>query len=256
MKRIQHKNSNCGFTLIEGLVAASLFVIAITASTGLFVTYTNTQRESGIRQKALTQLSFDLERMAQDIRLKKIVFSKASVPYRSGAVALYSTDGEAGIAGKEIELGIGTIGAEEYYFFVPTDVSPGACAGFFKKGLYKHTTGDYNACEQIFAIDGVSITDVGFYISPSYNPYPLKDADCKKTDPDPSNEGNIFNGYYCECSVGVDSDCHGTQTGRCKQGICLVSQPIVTISITAQIGANATNLLTVQTSISSRQYSN
>ena len=100
MKYIQHKKSNRGFTLIEGLVAASLFVIAITASTGLFVTYTKTQRESGIRQRALTQLSFDLERMAQDIRLKKIVFSKTSVPYRSGTVALYSTDGESRICFK------------------------------------------------------------------------------------------------------------------------------------------------------------
>jgi len=241
----QNKKSNYGFTLIEGLVAASLFVIAITASTGLFVTYTNTQRESGIRQRALTQLSFDLERMAQDIRLKKVVFSKTSVPYRNPSAALYSTDGEADIVGKEIELGVGTTGAEEYYFFVPTDTSPGACSGFFKKGLYKHTTADSNACEQIFAIDGVSITDVGFYISPSYNPYPTSNTDCK--------DSNVFNGYYCECPGNAGAQCH---SGICKESLCLVSQPIVTISITAQIGGNAANLLVVQTSISSRQYSN
>ncbi len=238
----QHKKSNRGFTLIEGLVAASLFVIAITASTGLFVTYTNTQRESGIRQKALTQLSFDLERMAQDIRLKKIVFSKTSTPYRNPSFALYSTDAVEvpEISGKEIEL---ATGAEEYYFFA--SANPGACSGYFSKGLYKYSD---SSCEQIFAIDGVEIDDVGFYISPSYNPYPSKDTDCLVT------AAGTYNGYYCQCSS--DNDCNGTQTGRCKQGLCLVSQPIVTISITAKIGGNATNLLTVQTSISSRQYSN
>lgn len=249
MSKVKSKNSKvAGFTLIESLVAVSLFVIAVTAVTSLFTIYSKTQRESGLRQNALNQLSVDLERFAQDIRLKKIIFSD-TIAYRGSNTALYSSDGDATISGKEIEIGLQdavNANVKEYYFFAnPSGAF--ACTGYFSQNiLYRYSDG---ICNPLFAIDNVTLVDAGFYISPSYNPYPKKDSDCKKTDPFPLVEYDTFDGYHCKCSI--STDCH---SGICTEGLCSESQPVVTVSLTVRIGDVNNNLLTVQTTISSRQY--
>ena len=242
-----------GFTLIESLVAIALFVLVITAALGLFLTYSKAQKETGIRLKVINQLSAEMEKVAKDVRLNKLSFS-GSANYKTGN--LYQ-DGDATdatsfpIAGKEQDLGF-TAGLR--YFYIPGGTSPKpaglSCYGYIDNTqtgtsgyLYRYN-GSSN-CEPILMISEINLIDIGFYISPNYNSYPAANADCKN---------NNFNGYYC---MGAnDSQCGSgaAGSGLHVEGFCYVSQPSVTISITAQIGGDATNVVTLQTTISSRVY--
>lgn len=151
---------------------------------------------------------------------------------------MYGGDGSGG---KEVDIGLAN---NLRYFYVPAaETSPptsSTCAGFIgKEHFYRYKRP--SECEPIFLIDNVKLTDVGIYISPSYNPYPSANLDCKG--------GNVYNGYYCECSN--NSQCY---SNLCVEGFCYVSQPLVTISLTAQIGADANNVVVLQTTVSSRVY--
>lgn len=232
-------NKTSGFTLIESLVAVSLFVIVVISATGLFLVYSRAQRESGLRQSVLNQLSLDLERIAQDIRLNKIIFQDTTPGFMNQS--LYSLDGDSGIAAGEYELGFinQETGAEETYFFYPSASAVTIdCANNVKGMLYRYSA---TRCDPLFRVDFVTLTDAKFYIHPSYNPYPQTNADCLS--------GN-FNGYYCTATG--ELLCHGESDGRYSEGLCFVSQPIVTISLTAQIQNDST--VTMQTSVSSRYY--
>ena len=233
------KQQHAAFTLIESLVAVSLFVLVISSALGLFLTYSKAQKETGLRQKIINQLSYELEKIARDIRVTKIEFSPtASAGYKTGS--LYN-DGDSGISGKEIDLGL-TTGTR--YFFWAEDAPNSSLSCFGKLNnedtgyLYRYTS--TNMCEPVFMISEIKLIDVGFYISPSYNPYSALSSDCKN---------GTYDGYYCSCVI--NSDCH---SGICSEGFCYVSQPSVTISVTAQIGSDTANKVTLQTTVSSRVY--
>lgn len=253
-----------GFTLIESLVAVSLFVIAVTSATSLFVVYTRAQRESGLRQKAIYQLNLDLEKIARDIRLKKVNFKDTTTGFRTSGTDLYTldnatlldnaTDGVSAnpngtyIIGAELELGVKTdLNAEEIYFYDINGTGGFICSAYLNtpKILYKYSNG---RCDPVFRIDNITVEDVKFYIHPDYNPYPQADSDCKDT------TAGTFNGYYCSCTTNANcfsGKCSGASPGV-KDGICLEYQPAVTISVTASI-ANSSNI-TLQTTVSSRRY--
>lgn len=243
-------NVTKGFTLIESLVAASLFVIAVTSATTLFVSFSRAQKESGLRQDALNQLTSEFDRIAQDIRLKKINFRDDSAGFRA-TEKLYTLDEtitgapdeNPEITSYEYELGLFSAGsAEEAYFYYPANSGATInCGTELTKSLLYHYDG--SKCDQTFRIPGVTLTDVKFYISPNYNPYPTKDDDCKVTTP------GTFNGYYCTCT---DNNQCFSPLSTCSDNLCLNVQPVVTIAMTAQIATNVT--VTLQTTISSRMY--
>lgn len=237
-------NQHAAFTLIESLVAVSLFVLVVTAALGLFITYSKAQKETGIRQKVINQLSVEMEKIAKDIRLNKLVFNGLGVAYyKTGD--LYGSGGV--ISGKEIDLGFTS---NLRYFFIPANTSQDSISCYGKinnsnSGVLYKFAGSSTACEPLFMISGINLIDVGFYISPSYNPYPATDADCQPP------VASTFNGYYCTCASS-NNDC---KSNLCNEGFCYVSQPSVTISITAQIGeATENNTVTMQTTVSSRVY--
>ncbi|KKQ55082.1 MAG: hypothetical protein US74_C0042G0003 [Parcubacteria group bacterium GW2011_GWA2_38_13] len=239
--KISYKQHSA-FTLIESLVAVSLFVLVVTAALGLFLTYSKAQKETGVRQKVINQLSVEMEKIAKDIRLNKIAFS-GTAGYWSGN--LYELDGTSEspfMTGKEEDLGF--INGQRYFFVPADDTTPISCYGEIdnlESGvLYKYSSS--SVCEPLFMISGINLIDVGFYISPNYNPYPAADAECKITD------AGTFNGYYCQGSS--SNDCYGVY----NEGFCYVSQPSVTISITAQTGTDTSNIVTLQTTVSSRVY--
>lgn len=238
-----------GFTLIESLVAVSLFVLVMTAALGLFVVYSKAQKETGLRQKVINQLSVEIEKIAKDIRLNKLLFS-GSANYKSGS--LYG----GSINGKETDLGFSS-GIRYFYFPQYGDITSLNCAGKLPSAnygyLYKYNNSS-DECEPIFLISEIKLIDVGFYISPSYNPYPQADSDCKTIDV--LNE-IVFNGYYCTCwqdSQCYSNNCSEDSVGPKSSGFCYVSQPSVTVSVTAQIGADTANIVTMQTTVSSRVY--
>jgi len=227
-----------GFTLIESLVAASLFVIAISVALSMFLVYSKAQRESGLRQSTLNSVSYEIEKIAQEIRLSTILFS-GTINYGGGSRNIYSFDGDAGISAREDELSLQPTSGNRISYVFFSDSSENECSAFSSvSGLFKYVG---SGCEPVFRIDNVTIEDVGFFISPDYEAYPDENADCLS---------NVFNGYYCECS----------SHGQCGSGVCdensfcLVHQPAVTIFIRARIGEEATSVMNIQTTVSSRKY--
>jgi len=64
-------NHNQGFTLLEILVAASIFAIVITAASGIFVSAIRSQGKVLGKQMAISNTSYALEYMSRAIRMAK-----------------------------------------------------------------------------------------------------------------------------------------------------------------------------------------
>lgn len=64
-----------GFTLVELLVAVSIFTIVIAASTGAFISVLQAQRKAFAMQSVMDGSRFALESMAKAIRMSRIVTS-------------------------------------------------------------------------------------------------------------------------------------------------------------------------------------
>ncbi|PJC39647.1 MAG: hypothetical protein CO043_03205, partial [Parcubacteria group bacterium CG_4_9_14_0_2_um_filter_48_40] len=65
-----------GYTLIELIISMGIFVLTMTAVTGIFLSYVRTQRDVVVRQKLTTDLEFAVEQMARDIRLMTIDYPR------------------------------------------------------------------------------------------------------------------------------------------------------------------------------------
>lgn len=236
-----------GFTLIESLVAAGIFVIAVTAALGLFIVYTRAQRESGFRQETLNQISAEIEKIAREIRTRKIFFKTDQPveynPKPGSSKVLYALDDDAGISGRELELGLeDENGKLEFVYFFYDEINAEKCEVDIGPGLYKFVisnikTGE-GVCEPIFRLENAKVTDVGFFISPNYEAYPQSDSDCGECQ---------FNGYYCVCR-------NTCRSGVFYNQLCLRHQPIVTMFFAIELDKNPKNVIRIQTSVSSRQY--
>lgn len=64
-------NSNRGFTLLEVLVAASIFAIVMTAASGIFAAAIRDQDRILKRQMAISNTSYALEYMSRSLRMAK-----------------------------------------------------------------------------------------------------------------------------------------------------------------------------------------
>lgn len=234
-----------GYTLIESLVAVTLFTLAVTSVSSIYVVYSRAQRQTGLRQATVQQLNFDIEKIAQDIRMKRIIFSDADSGYRKSDLYTLDTLNSASENPKiwlsEFELGLMDENGlnKEVYFFIPSAMDMSiTCPGYIGKGVfYKFTNG---RCEPLFTLQEVTIKNVSFYITPSGTPFPKKKDDCVS---------EIFLEHRQQCSCSNQWQCSSLV---CKEGGCLENQPIVTITLTAQMKNGRT--ITVQTSVASRQY--
>lgn len=244
MKFFSHKKC-FGYTLIESLVAVTLFTLAVTSVSSIYVVYSRAQRQTGLRQATVQQLNFHIEKIAQDIRMKRIIFSDKDSGYRTGD--LYTLDSvleSSRIYLSELELGLMDENGlnKEVYFFVPGDMAVSiTCPGYIGKGIfYKFTNG---RCERLFTLQEVTITNALFYITPFRTPFPKKiteETDC---------DSKVFLEHRQQCSCLSQWQCSSLV---CKEGGCLENQPIVTITLTAQMKNGRT--ITIQTSVASRQY--
>lgn len=62
---------NRGFTLIEMVVATAIFVLVMTAASGLFVSGLRAQRQSLAHQQVLSQTSYLMEYMSRAVRMAR-----------------------------------------------------------------------------------------------------------------------------------------------------------------------------------------
>jgi len=69
MQRISLKNNNLGFTLIEVMVAVSIFAIVVTVGIGALMTVNSGYRQAQLQRSAIDNVSFTMEAMAREIRV-------------------------------------------------------------------------------------------------------------------------------------------------------------------------------------------
>ncbi len=149
-----------GFTLMETIVAVTVFLVVVTTVADMYLLYSRSQRVAGSRQKILNETSFILERLGQEARLGQIQAS-GSFDYNGTQtqVPIYSLDGDLGISGQEIELALFYDNKLIIYVFDATGNL--ACKNFTGKGFYRI---DINGCESLLDFSNMELIDAGFYI--------------------------------------------------------------------------------------------
>jgi len=75
-----NKKNNQGFSLIELLVVIAIFITVLLIITDIFMSVTQSQRRVIAWQKAQSELRYDLEIMAQEIRTGTINYNEYSSP--------------------------------------------------------------------------------------------------------------------------------------------------------------------------------
>jgi len=66
--KIQNSKFKCGFTLIEMVVAVSLFTVVVIISTGALMTIINANRKARSMQTVMDNLNFAMENMSRNLR--------------------------------------------------------------------------------------------------------------------------------------------------------------------------------------------
>lgn len=268
-----------GFTLAETLVTLGIFMMVVVAISNIYLLYNRAQRQTLTREKMVAEASILLDELARQVRTREIIYY-GQFDYdgpgtnASANTQLYFKDGDGGpdlpttfISGSEIELALlDPVGETLVYLFNPPSANPAVgtfnyCTnpglpGVDPPGLYlysKSATGVLN-CNRLFSIPNVTMDDLKFYITPSYNPYPDSDADCGNGEDLMSS----YNGSYCECRGACDCSfpvaCPPTIS--CSDHRCHFpdQQPRVTIALKIRDGRFPATPITLQTTVSSRIY--
>jgi prepilin-type N-terminal cleavage/methylation domain-containing protein len=68
LRHVSTLNTNQGFTLMEVMVAVSIFTIVVVVGIGALLTINNTYRKSQVDRKSIDSLSYTLESMSRRIR--------------------------------------------------------------------------------------------------------------------------------------------------------------------------------------------
>ncbi len=159
--KINNTKSREGFTLIEMLIAISIFSLVLIVATNIYVTINNSQRKVVTMQKIQDDTRFLFEAMAQEIRLGSINYDF----YESNGINLHPDPALGGL--DNYILAIDNQAGEEVFFRRSAD----------SKVLYC-IINDLNDCDlsedalwQSVTPDGVEILDLRFAISPSADPF-------------------------------------------------------------------------------------
>lgn len=247
-----------GFTLLEIVVAASLFSIVMLTATGLFVATTRGQKRTQSLVKVQDDARFVIEAMAGVVRTDGIDYSYYRDPDQVAPLNPVNLAVPQSILVTKNQAGKRTV----YFRYQRTATGP------FVIGVCTHDPGEVPAAK---CIDGnlsyfadvtpstVSISVFSVFIRPFSDPFalsPAADSDCN-----PAHTGGF--GYdstkgACTCTVpNVGNDCFADQT--CVNGVCSNAniEPRATILVTSTGGStraqeNITN--TFQTTVSSRIY--
>jgi len=234
------KNSKQGgFTLIEMIVALSIFVMIILIVVNVFVVINNTQRKTVAMQRVQDDVRYLLEAVAQEIRLGTINYAH----YGDMEYDLHELDTEG-----EFVLAL-TNQADEQIFFRR---SPGALGpGTGTKVQYCSEAGtgvcDEEAGTGWYDItpESVEITNLRFIITPSADPM-AEAAETACADDGDCDDAGLFS-YRCDS--GGDDTCHYSTDGG-------NFQPKVRIVFQAQTDdariSESQRQISIQTTISSR----
>ena len=188
---LMNKNNNSGFTLIEMLIAISIFALVLIVATNIYITINNSQRKVVTMQKIQDDTRFLFEAMAQEIRLGSINYDF----YEINSIYLHPDRG-----GKDnYILAINSQAGDEIFF-------RRSGSGSGNKVQYC-AVNNLNDCD--FTIDslwqnvtpeGVDILDLRFVISPSADPFIETMSESCSVDTD------CGFGYACDTTCKYDSD--------------------------------------------------
>ena len=223
--------NNFGFTLIEMLIAVSIFSLVLVAATNIYLIVNNSQRKVVTLQKIQEDVRFLFEAMAQDIRLSSINYdfyidNNINVhPLRGGndnsILALIDQDGT------DIFYRLGGTGSEIQY----CEVTETNTCSLSNADDWENITPDQ-----------VAINYLKFTIVPTADPY-------QEISPETCSGGNndmCTIGYHCA----VSDECLYSTGGE-------NFHPRVTISVSSTgVGSNLAedSKLIMQTTVSTRVF--
>ncbi len=236
-----------GFTLLELIVAAAIFSIALLVATGLFVSITRGQKRVQSLSKVQDDARFVLEQMTQSVRLEGIDYSYYRDPNGDGDHSdrlTLSTPAQE-LVTKNAD------GTRTFYRWIPS-------AAPTKLAVCTQAPSDAGTkCQPDSAFTDVTpktitITDFKAYIRPFSDPFalpPRTGSDCLTAANFVPTKG------ICTCTV--PTDCFDDQS--CASGLCLNPnlQPRATLLIASKGGSAKPEeqvTLTFQTTVSSRLY--
>ncbi|XOU94481.1 MAG: PilW family protein [Candidatus Kerfeldbacteria bacterium] len=164
----QQKLNNSGFTLIEMLIAISIFSLVLIVATNIYITINNSQRKVVTQQKIQDDIRFLFEAIAQEIRLGSINYDF----YENNNINLHT-----GLGGSDNSiLAINSQSGDEIFFRRSSDPF-NTNNGQGNKVEYC-TVNDFNDCAldddtlwQSVTPAGVETLDLRFAITPSANPF-------------------------------------------------------------------------------------
>lgn len=148
-------NKNNGFTLIEVLIASSIFVTVTVLVSDIFVRTNEVQRRTQGIQTTATDARFAFESMAREVRLGEIDYT-----YYGGTVD---------VAGGETDLAITTTNQDKVRFGLQTGaVCPVGSTSCLAVCLVDTcAAGDW----QPLTPKGINVTNLLFYIYPDVSPF-------------------------------------------------------------------------------------
>jgi len=141
-----NKKNNQGFSLIELLVVIAIFITVLLIITDIFMSVTQSQRRVIAWQKAQSELRYDLEIMAQEIRTGTINYNEYSSPVN--------------VPEDELKL-LNSENETVYYRY-----SDSGCSGA-NSCLQRSQGGSWGDVSS----SGIEITRLDFYISPGKDPF-------------------------------------------------------------------------------------
>jgi prepilin-type N-terminal cleavage/methylation domain-containing protein len=238
-----------GFTLLETLVAVTVFGIVVVTAITIFVTTSIAQKRAESKAKLISDARFSIDLIAQTVRLDHMDFTKLQT-YRPAAgsegIYLITTDSQGVV--------------RHFRWYIP-DLATGnhviaLCKRFPSDAVTKclpALPSDPLPDSQYTAITSVNI-DVGTF---RVDTYPIFDPDTPRPTSQADCHNNNFNPQLGACTCSVVADCFEGQT--CESGICQTPnfQPRATIIMGSTGGSTKPSeraTLTMQTTVSSRIY--
>ncbi len=102
--------SNFGFTLVETLVALSVFAIASVIISGIFINASNLQQHTASFQRLQNEARYMMEKMAREIRAREIDYSQIALDANNMTAQLVFKKDEANKV-----VGLNRLGADLLY---------------------------------------------------------------------------------------------------------------------------------------------
>ena len=250
------RRQQSGFTLMEVVVAASIFSLVMLLSVSLYANVTRNQRRVQSLTKVQDDARFVLETLAQSVRLDAVDYRAYLDPNGDGVYADYRNLGLAE------EYLVTTSGAERRYFRRLTAGSRGYLAVCLAttNPNFCNTPGSPAGNFRDITPANINITAFRVFIAPSSDPYapsPQAVTDCYSQSA-PNTYDPVRGVCACDSAGTGPPRCFPGQTCDATNRLCVRAnaQPRVTIAITSSGGSarlqESVEPRTYQTTVSSR----